>query len=196
MYTNELFIVQGFMMHIVSIGISFFLICQMMDSARNSEGTRMLYLAALAFQMGFLVGPAIHMLAEFEPGLLGQAVLYTATAFIGFSAVSLLSKRRAYLFLGSVIVTLVQGMLLYRLFNWLFGSGQIGLGYLMVGLFVECLYVIYDTQVIIERAEAGFKDVISDTLRLFIDLFDLFIRILQILMKLKEDEDRKKRNKK
>ena len=162
-----------------------------MDTTRNSEGTRMLYLAGLAFQLGFLVVPTMHLLAEFEPALLGQAVLYTATAFTGFSLVSLLSKRRAYIFLGAVIVTLIQGMLLFRLFNWLFGSGQIGLGFLMVGLFVECLYVIYDTQIIVERAEAGYKDVVGDTLHLFLDLFNLFVKIVQILLKLKEDEDRK-----
>jgi len=43
-------------------------------------------------------------------------------------------------------------------------------------------------------AERGDKDIPSHTMMLFIDLFDLFIKILQILMKLKEgDENNKKR---
>lgn len=77
----------------------------------------------------------------------------------------------------------MQGLALYRLFNWLFGSSSgINLGYLMVGLLTACLYVIYDTQMIIERAEMGDKDEISHALTLFMDVFDLFIKILQILI--------------
>jgi FtsH-binding integral membrane protein len=68
--------------------------------------------------------------------------------------------------------------------------------YLMVGLLTACLYVIYDTQLIIEKAEHGDNDVISHTMLLFIDLFDLFVKILQILIKLKEENERDKRKKK
>ena len=58
--------------------------------------------------------------------------------------------------------------------------------YLMFGLLTACLYIIYDTQIIIERAEHGDKDVITHAMTLFIDLFDLFIRILQILLELQK----------
>ena len=55
--------------------------------------------------------------------------------------------------------------------------------------------MIYDTQVIIERAERGDKDVPLHAMTLFIDLFELFIRILQILIELNKDkdDDRRKR---
>jgi len=72
-------------------------------------------------------------------------------------------------------------MFLYRLVGWITGYGGFGLGYAMCGLLVACLYIIYDTQVIIERSERGDKDVPTHTMMLFIDLFDLFIRILRIL---------------
>jgi FtsH-binding integral membrane protein len=41
----------------------------------------------------------------------------------------------------------------------------------------------------------GDKDVISHTMTLFVDLFDLFIRILKILIELQKDNDRKKEDK-
>ena len=63
-------------------------------------------------------------------------------------------------------------------------GGEFGLVYIVVGLFVACIYVIYDTQMIIERAEHGDKDVPSHTMILFMDLFDLFIKIVQLLIKL------------
>ena len=56
------------------------------------------------------------------------------------------------------------------------------MNYLMIGLLTACLYIIYDTQIIIEKAENGDKDVVSHTLTLFVDLFNIFIRILEILI--------------
>lgn len=70
--------------------------------------------------------------------------------------------------------------------------------YLLFGLLSACLYVIYDTQVIVELAERGDKDEIGHALVLFLDLFQLFVKILQILIEMQkksEEEDRKKKRK-
>lgn len=46
----------------------------------------------------------------------------------------------------------------------------------------------------IEKAERGDRDVVKHSLELFIDLFDMFIRIVEILIKLQDDDsDRKKK---
>ena len=84
-------------------------------------------------------------------------------------------------------------MIMYRLFGWLFGWRTYNLTYLMFGLLIGCLYIIYDTQMIVERAENGDKDEISHAMILFVDLFELFIRILQILIELQKNEDSKKK---
>ena len=112
----------------------------------NTEVVRLSYLAGIAFFLGFMVGPMIHAIADIEPQILIQALLYTAISFVSFTLISLFSKRRSYLYLGGIIMTLVQGMILYRLFGWLFGAyNGHNLPYLLIGLFVSCLYVIYDT---------------------------------------------------
>ena len=100
--------------------------------------------------MGFLVGPLMHHLAEFEPMILIQAVTYTAIMFGCFTAVALFSKRRSMLFLGGLISSILSCMFWYRMICWMFGShrygmGEFGMVYLMVGLLTACLYVIYDT---------------------------------------------------
>ena len=82
---------------------------------------------------------------------------------------------------------------MYRLFGWLFGWNTYNLTYLLFGLLIGCLYIIYDTQMIVERAERGDKDEISHAMILFVDLFELFIRILQILIELQKNEDGKKK---
>jgi FtsH-binding integral membrane protein len=94
--------------------------------------------------MGFLIGPVIHMLLEFEPEIVYQAVGYTTIAFTSFTGISLFSKRRSYLFLGGIIMTMMQLMFFYRILGYFMGN-QIGLPYLMCGLFMACMFIIYDT---------------------------------------------------
>ncbi len=192
MWVNSTFILNGFFMTLLSIILSVYLIVQVNNRALP-ETHRMLYLAAFAFQLGFLAGPAINLLYDVDPDLLLQAVTYTFAAFSSFSLVSLMSQRRSLLFVGGIIVCLVQGLFFYRLFGWLFGYKFYNVTFLMFGLLTACLYIIYDTQIIIERAELGDKDVISHTLTLFVDLFDLFIKILRILIELKNNEEEKKK---
>eukprot|EP00355_Strombidium_rassoulzadegani_P001534 CAMPEP_0168614440 /NCGR_PEP_ID=MMETSP0449_2-20121227/3976_1 /TAXON_ID=1082188 /ORGANISM="Strombidium rassoulzadegani, Strain ras09" /LENGTH=179 /DNA_ID=CAMNT_0008655121 /DNA_START=231 /DNA_END=770 /DNA_ORIENTATION=- len=173
-----------------------YLVCKVSDSYAP-EATRNNYLYALSFFMGYMVGPAMHQIMFFYPEVLPQAVGYTSVVFACFSGIALFSKRRSYLFLGGVISSIMMSMMVYRLTSWLFGTGgaSFGMGYMMVGLFVECLYVIYDTQMIIERAERGDKDVPVHTMMLFIDLFDMFLKIVQILIKLQEGDRKDKRRK-
>ena len=116
---------------------------------RNSENVQILYMLGIAFAMGFMAGPGINAFAQVKPELLLQAVLYATGAFGSFSAVSLFSQRRSFLFLGGIIASMMSAMLFYSLIGWLMGSA-FGLGYLMCGLFITCLWIIFDTQVIVE----------------------------------------------
>ena len=59
---------------------------------------------------------------------------------------------------------------------------------LYLGLFVFMGYVVFDTQVMVVRAENGVKDPVKDSVQLFVDFVAIFVRILIILMK-----DNKKR---
>ena len=144
--------------------------------------------------MGFLVGPGINHFAEVKPELLTQAAMYSTTAFGSFSAVSLFSQRRSFLFLGGIIMTMMSCMMMYRMVGWLFGAASgFGLGYLMCGLFMACLWIIFDTQVIVEQSERGYRNVADHTLTLFMDLFQLFIKILQVLNEMDENKKKKKK---
>lgn len=181
MYLNAYTILSGFFATIlIFIGMAYAM--YKVTNIYESEHTRIGYLWALAFGMGFMVGPVMHHLAEFEPMILVQAVSYTTIIFGSFTAISIFSKRRSYLFLGGIISSIVSCMFWYRTLSWLFGyarySSEFGMVYMMSGLFVACLYIIYDTQMIIEKAERGQKDVPTHTMILFVDMFELFIKIV------------------
>jgi FtsH-binding integral membrane protein len=82
------------------------------------------------------------------------------------------------------------------MFGTKYGFSIDSLEYMLVGLFIACLYIIYDTQMVIEMSERGEKDVPTHTMILFVDLFDLFIKLVKILIKLNEDEKKKKKKEK
>lgn len=195
MYVNKTLIVSGFFMDVVAYGLMIYLMIQVLNRKKSQEW-RMGCLAGVAFQLGCMIGPAIHMIMGFYTDIILQAVLYTATTFNGFTLISLYSKRRSFLFLGGIAASLLQALVMYRLFGWLFGWTTINMTYVMSALFVDCLYIIYDTQLIVERSELGDKDVVAHTLTLFVDLFDLFVHMVQILILLKEKGEQEKKKKK
>merc|ERR1712178_169015 len=89
------------------------------SSSYKPENERMGYMWALAFCLGFLVGPAMHQIVELDPSIIMNAVFITGVMFASFTAVSLYSKRRSYLFLGGIISSLISAMFMYRLFSWI-----------------------------------------------------------------------------
>lgn len=191
-YLNRHFLMEGFFALIASIAVLGYCGYQV-SNRQNPEDSRKGFLYLIAFFMGFLIGPAMHIIQVLEPVILRQAAVYTTTAFSSFSGLALFSRRRSFLFLGGIIMTLLQGMLLYSMFGWLTGNA-IGLGYIMVSLFVACLWIIYDTQVIVEQSEQGDRDVPNHAMMLFVDLFDLFVKIVRVLIEM-QDSDKKKKKK-
>lgn len=54
---------------------------------------------------------------------------------------------------------------------------------------------MYDTQMIVERASAGVLDIPGHAMELFLDLYSLFIRLANILMKKEVDRENEKKRK-
>ncbi len=68
-----------------------------------------------------------------------------------------------------------------------------------IGLLVFAGYVLFDTQVIVERASAGDFDSVKHAMDLFVDFFSIVVRLMVILMnkeqQRKEREERERRRK-
>ena len=197
MWINAHTVINGFFMSIiVTMGMGY--LGYKVSNTYMHEKERMGYMWALAFAMGFLVGPVMHRIVEFDPSIIMNAVAITGVMFASFSCISIFSKRRSYLFLGSLITSIVSCMMIYNFMCWIsgYGRGIDSFAYIMLSLLVACMYVIYDTQMIIERCEVyGDRDVPKHTMILFVDLFDLFIKIVQVLLEMQKQEENKKKRK-
>ncbi|XP_055631236.1 bax inhibitor 1 [Toxorhynchites rutilus septentrionalis] len=147
---------------------------------------------------GTFTGHALGLLLEqvliINPAIVVTALIGTATIFTCLSAASVLAKRGSYLFLGGILMSTLTAMALINIGNLMFRSYFIHDLNLYVGLAVMAGFVLFDTQMIMEKHRMGSNDCISHSLDLFYDVIGIFRRLLVLLSQKEQNNQRKKRN--
>ncbi|XP_002663718.1 bax inhibitor 1 [Danio rerio] len=158
----------------------------------QTEKKRLAILAAFAFFTGLGLGPLMDYAISIDPSIIVTAFLGTSIIFSCFTLSALYAQRRSYLFLGGTLMTGLTVLLLVSILNMFFGSVLIFKAHLYLGLLVMCGFVLFDTQLIIEKAEMGDKDYIWHCVDLFLDFVTIF-RKLVILLSMNEKEKKKEK---
>ncbi|KAM8794160.1 bax inhibitor 1 [Eudromia elegans] len=149
--------------------------------SRDTERKRLGMLAGFAFLTGINLGPLLEMCISINPSVVPSAFLGTAAVFTCFSLSALLARRRTFLYLGGFLLSGLSLLLLSSAVNAFVGSAWLFSANLYVGLMVMCGFVLFDTQLIIEKAEGGDKDYIWHCVDLFLDFVNIFRELLMIL---------------
>jgi FtsH-binding integral membrane protein len=113
--------------------------------------------------------------------------------FVSFSLSVLYSPRRNVFYVAGLLSSSLTMLFWLQLINLFIGSQT---GYtieLYLGLVAFSLFVIYDTQIMIAKAEQGSKKVLQHSLDLFIDFVSVFVRVLRVLLRKEEEKERKRR---
>ncbi|XP_040197143.1 bax inhibitor 1 [Rana temporaria] len=191
-YVNVVFrFLQGsFMSFAGSLGMMLWLM--MTPHSRETEKKRLGILAGFAFFSGIGLGPALNLCLAVDPSIIPTAFLATAVIFTCFSLSALYAQRRTYLYLGGVLMSVMSLLLLSGLVNIFIGSTILLKFHLYVGLLVMCGFVLFDTQLIIEKVEHGDKDYVWHCVDLFLDFIAIFRKIMVILA-MNEKEKKKER---
>jgi len=191
-YVHTLLHIGGIITSIGFIGASTWLAAT--PSYSTNEMQRLWLLAADAFCQGASLGTLVEQVLSFNPSIVMIAFLGSTAIFACFTGAALLAKRREYLFLGGILSSVMSTMLLMNFGSLFFGRGAFMFNVeLYLGLAVFVGYVIFDTQMIIERASLGDFDYVKHALDLFIDFVAIFVRILVILTKNSSERERKDR---
>ncbi|XP_005986352.1 probable Bax inhibitor 1 [Latimeria chalumnae] len=159
----------------------------------ETEKKRLAILTGFAFFTGVGLGPALDFVISVNPSIIPTAFLGTSVIFACFSLSALYAKRRSLLFLGGTLMSGLSLLFLLSLANIFIGSVMIFKAHLYIGLLVMCGFVLFDTQLIIEKAEMGDKDYIWHCVDLFLDFITIFRKLLIILAM--NDKDKKKEKK-
>jgi FtsH-binding integral membrane protein len=160
----------------------------------EQQKKRLLLLGTVAFLKGTVVGPLIELAAQVDPILIATALCGTGLIFACFSAAAMCARRRSYLYLIGMLSSATTLLALLSFVNIFARSSSIDWIQLYGGLMVFSGYVVYDTQLIIEKAELSHPDYIRAALELFIDFVAIFIRILIILLRNSQSKKEKSRS--
>lgn len=181
----------GFLSAIIGAGLMLMLIATP-DNGKNI-GLRLGYLLGFGLTSGMSMGPLLEYVSVVNPQIIVTALLGTTLVFVCFSAAAMLADRGSWLFLGGTLMTLLTSMSLMTLVNLFMQSHFLYQAHIYLGLMLMCGFVLFDTQLIIEKRRMGSKDFVQHALELFIDFIGIFRRLLIILTQKEEQERRRKR---
>lgn len=180
----------GFLAGIVGIGLMIALMCT--PNEPKKQMLRMGLLSGFAFCTGLGLGPLMDNVIQIDPSIVPTAFLATCLIFACFSLSALWAKERSYLYLGGILMSSLTVMCFLGLANIFFGSYLIYQIQLYGGLVLFSAFILYDTQLIIEKKKNGDNDFIWHSVDLFLDFINVFRRLMIILAQNKENK--KKRN--
>jgi len=153
---------------------------------RSKVTLRQNLLMAVCGLVGISIAPLV---AVSSPGVVFAAALGTSAIFGGFTLAALKAKRKSMLMLSGVLfggllvvfscsiaglVLPLMGVTNPALLSGLFNINLYG------GLGLFSLFIAYDTQRTIESYREGDNDHVTPALNLFLDIINIFIRLLQI----------------
>jgi len=163
---------------------------------QQGSRSRWALLGTYALFSGIALSTFLSIFLQWDPSgtLLFSALSSSALIFLGFSLSAVMADRRSMLYTGGVASSILSILIWSSFVNAFFirSSSMFSLE-LYAGILAFIGFVMYDTQMIIERASAGSMDIPGHSMELFMDLYALFVRIANVLLKKEVERENKKR---
>ncbi|KAI6219178.1 hypothetical protein M3Y99_01668000 [Aphelenchoides fujianensis] len=170
------------------IGLTFALIST--PHGRDTEKKRLSYLFALSFITGITTGPLVSYVGASDPSIVFNAYLITMIVFGSFSLSALYADSTKFLHLGGILSSALLALFITSFFSrYAFVHSIILWG----GLLINAAFVLYDTQLIVEKRRRGNTDYVLHTMELFIDFVNIFRYVLILLKERSDNENRRRR---
>jgi modulator of FtsH protease len=137
-------------------------------------------LFGFTFIAGAMLTPILSVAAQFKNG--GQLVALsggmTAAIFVAMAAIATVTKRdfsfmSKFLFVGLILLIVAS------LANLFFQVPALSLSISAIAVFIFSLYILHDVSNIVRGGETNY---ISATLNLFLDVYNIFISLLNLLL--------------
>lgn len=160
----------------------------MLQSDKENTPKRLGIFALFTAAQGLSIAGFVDAIMYLDPSILVTAGLGSFATFACFSGFAVFSKRRSLLYIGGIVSSALSMLLWYSLFSRWFGVGLLS-AELYIGLAIFVGYVVFDTQLIVEKAAHGDKDFVGHAVGLYLDLVNIFIRIATILAKNKKSSE-------
>lgn len=147
----------------------------------ENAGKRLGMLCGFGACTGVSLGPLLSAVADIEPSIIPTAFLGSCAIFGSLTLAALFAERRSMLFLGGFLISGLNMLVMMLFINMFLGSYMVFQLDVYGGLLLFCGFVLFDTQLIVERYNNGDTDYVSHSLDLFLDFINIFRRLLIIL---------------
>lgn len=159
----------------VELALIFFVI----PKVKHTPGVNLAVLFVFTFITGLTIAPLLNAIFAMPGGasIVGQAFFMTSIAFGGISFFAMTTKRD-FSFMGKFLIIALIILIVAAISNIFIQSTGMQLVVSSIGALIFSAFILYDTQNILKGA---YDSPVEAALSLYLDFFNLFISLLQIL---------------
>lgn len=150
------------------------------------------YAVGVSVCIGLISSSLIETVMIIDRSILIISSLITLVIFSSISIVGYFTPIKNIFYAGSFLITWINMTILFRIFSILFPIETVVLVELYSGILMFMIFILYDTQFMVERAFRNDvcgnickNDYVFDALYLFLDVINIFMRILTIIVNIK-----------
>lgn len=156
-------------------------------SASRNSGLGVALLLALTGFLGLMLGPILQVALGLANGaqIVGLAAGGTAAIFLVLAGIASTSKRD-FSFMGKFLTVGIVLLILASLANLFFQIPALALTLSAVSVLLFSGFILYDVSRVVNGGETNY---IMATLAIYLDIYNLFVNLLQLLMALMGERD-------
>ncbi|HWT28095.1 MAG TPA: Bax inhibitor-1/YccA family protein [Methylophilaceae bacterium] len=156
-------------------------------SANRNSSLGVVLLLALTFILGMMLGPILQVALQLRNGaqLVGLAAGGTGIIFLTLAGIATTSKKD-FSFLGNFLLVGIILLIIASLANMFFQVPAIALALSGVAVLLFSGFILYDVSRIVNGGETNY---VMATLAIYMDIYNLFVNLLQLLMALLGERD-------
>lgn len=155
--------------------------------ANRNSGLGVALLLALTFVMGILLAPILQVALNLRNGgqLVGLAAGGTGIIFLTLAGIATTTKKD-FSFMGKFLMVGIILLIIASLANMFFQIPAISLALSGVAVLLFSGFILYDVSRIVNGGETNY---VMATLSLYLNIYNLFVNLLQILMSILGERD-------
>lgn len=174
-----------FMFAIGSLAVLFGMFYGIQANRNSSVGV--LLLLGLTFIMGLMLGPILQVALHLRNGaqLVGLAAGGTGIIFLTLAGIATTTKKD-FSFMGKFLMVGIILLIIASLANIFFQIPALALTLSGVAVLLFSGFILYDVSRVVNGGETNY---VMATLAIYLDLYNLFVNLLQLLMALLGERD-------
>lgn len=155
--------------------------------ANRNNALGIFLLLGFTFMMGLLLGPILQVALNLRNGgqLVGLAAGGTGIIFLTLAGIATTTKKD-FSFLGNFLLVGIILLIVAGLANLFFQIPVLSLALSGVAVLLFSGFILYDVSRIVNGGETNY---VMATLALYMNIYNLFVNLLQLLMALLGDRD-------